>query len=123
MFGFIKNLFCKIKENDIDETIQSMSVDEYNEWLEKEKDIKFKKICQKLENILDKAWQHHVYNSKKDRIFISKLFVLTENDYGITFDEILSFYLKDKVRIGDFLVWYSDGSNVLGHLAVEKILD
>ena len=124
MFDFIKKWFFKKEldnelDSELDKEIMKMSVDEYNIWLSGQKDIQFKNSCKKLETILYKAWEDHIYRCKKNRERCGPIFVLRKDDYNISIDDILLFFCN-KTVIGDFEVRCSS-EGLEDYLVVERI--
>lgn len=99
------------KSTDIDDKIKSISVEEYNQYLVKQRHNYFLKAVNKVEKIIDKAYLDYCNECKLKGKYINGFFFIRENTYGITAKDIDSFLvegdLNGKVYIKNYSVkWH-----------------
>lgn len=110
-----------MNDNEWFEKVKDMPIDEYNEFLNSEKDEKFKKACSYLDSILDSAYENYIIKCKRNKQYIDNTFFLHKNEYGLTSDLMLPFYLKDEITIRNYKVKYVSNGNVSDdYLRIEK---
>lgn len=85
---------------DIEDTIKSMSVDEYNTYLNQKQKEKFRIAVDKVEKIIDQAYQDYANNCKRNGKYIYDFFYLEKNTYGITEQDIECFQGEGDYKLG-----------------------
>ena len=116
----------KLTNMDMDNKIESMSVKEYNQYLNKQKHNKFLEAKAKVETIIDQAYQDYIDECKRESKHIYDFFFIRENTYGITEDDIKSFLCKGKIKIKNYSVkWnYFEHSDLLSpDLLIDVLTD
>ena len=107
---------------ELDNKVKSMSVKEYNRYLEQQDCINFLKVRSKLEKIIDVAYQDYINKCKIERKYIDDYFYIHEDTYGITKEDINSFPLLRKVEIKNYIInreWQHISDLVPDYLKVE----
>lgn len=119
------NSYDNINNNDnieLDNKVKSMSVKEYNEYLEQQDCINFLKATSKLKKIIDIAYQNYIDECKIKRKHIDDYFYIYEDTYGITEEDIHSFPLTRKVEIKNYIIsreWQHLSYSIPDYLKVE----
>ena len=107
---------------ELDNKVKSMSVEEYNRYLEQQDCINFLKARSKLEKIIDVAYQDYINKCKIKRKYIDNYFFINKDTYGITKEDINSFPLTRKVEIKNYIIsreWQHISYLVPDYLEVE----
>lgn len=103
----IDNINVETNVNDTYYKIKSMSVEEYNKYLKKQKHNDFLNARAKIEKIIDEAYQDYIDECKRNSNYILDSFHIEENTYGITENDIRTFLCNGKVKIKNYNVeWY-----------------
>ena len=76
------------KSDNIDDKIKSMSAEEYNAYLDNKEENDFINAMNKVEKIIDQAYQDYIDYCKRKSVHIKEYFYLEENTYGITAKDI-----------------------------------
>jgi len=99
-----------VKSDDIDDKIKSMSAEEYNAYLYNKEENNFINAKNKVEKIIDQAYQNYIDYCKRKSVHINEYFYLEENTYGITAKDIDCFLgrgdWKKGVAIKNYRVKY-----------------
>ena len=108
------------KKRVLSKEIESMSVEEYNKYLQEKRKNDLQKVCKKLEGILETAHKDYINDCKLNNRYITDTFFISEGEYKITKDDINAFLFAKKVKVGYFKISiceYSAGN----FLKIEKI--
>ena len=76
------------KSDNIDDKIKSMSAEEYNAYLDNKEENDFINAMNKVEKIIDQAYQDYIDYCKRKSVHIKEYFYLEENTYGIIAKDI-----------------------------------
>ena len=89
---------------ELDDKIKSMSAEEYNKYLNEQNFQKFLRAKEKVENIIDQAYQDYINECKIKNIYVDRQFFINENTYGITIEDIDSFIGHEDIDIKNYTV-------------------
>lgn len=98
------NIFKSKETIDIDPKIESMSVEQYNKYIEKVEEEHFQYLKSKYSNIIDKAYKDYIKQCKIKSKYIDNIFSILEGDYGCEFKEMVKFIKETKIK--NYLVEY-----------------